>query len=88
VQDCDLAGSADLVDLEPLRRRGELHFRYRRQARTLPQRAVRAVDRRLRPDRIPRTAGLRFALARPQVVSLLNRLAADFAAAAPAAPPL
>ena len=46
------------------------------------------MDRRLWPDRIPRTAGLRFALARPQVVNLLNRLAADFAAAAPAAPPL
>lgn len=88
VLDSDLAGSADLVDLEPLRRRGELHFRYRRQARTLPLRAVRAVDRRLRPDRTPRTAGLRFARARPQAVTLLNRLAADFAAAAPAAPPL
>jgi hypothetical protein len=88
VLDCDLADSADLVDLEPLRRRGELHFRYRRQAQSLPLRAVRAVDRRLRPDRTPRTAGLRFARARPQVVTLLNRLAADFAAAAPAAPPL
>jgi hypothetical protein len=88
VLDSDLAGSADLVDLEPLRRRGELHFRYRRQARTLPLRAVRAVDRRVWPDRTPRTAGLRFALARPQAVTLLNRLAADFAAAAPAAPPL
>jgi hypothetical protein len=88
VLDSDLAGSADLVDLEPLRRRGELHFRYRRQAQSLPLRAVRAVDRRLRPDRTPRTAGLRFARARPQVVTLLNRLAADFAAAAPAAPPL
>src|SRR5580698_4331925 len=78
VLDSDLAGAADLVDLEPLRRRGELHFRYRRQARTLPLRAVHT----------PRTAGLRFAQARPQVVTLLNRLAADFAAAAPAAPPL
>ena len=88
VLDSDLAGSADLVDLEPLRRRGELHFRYRRQARTLPLRAMRAVDRRLRPDRTPRTAGLRFALVRPQAVDLLNRLAADFAAAAPGTPPL
>ena len=88
VLDSDLTDAADLVDLEPLRRRGELHFRYRRQARTLPLRAVRAVDRRLRPDRTPRTAGLRFALVRPQAVTLLNRLAADFAAAAPGTPPL
>jgi hypothetical protein len=88
VLDSDLAGAADLVDLEPIRRRGELRFRYRRQARTLPLRAVRAVDRRLRPDHTPRTAGLRFAQARPEVVNMLNRLAADFAAAAPAAPPL
>ena len=63
-------------------------FRYRRQARTLPVRAVRAADRRLRPDRAPRTAGLRFARAPREALTLLNQLAADFAAAAPGTPPL
>jgi len=88
VTDSDLLHSAELVDLEPLRRSGELDFRYRRQARTLPVRALRAADRRLRPDRTPRTAGLRFARARREALTLLNQLAADFAAAAPGAPPL
>jgi hypothetical protein len=88
VTDPDLLHAAELVDLEPLRRRGELHFRYRRQARALPLRAVRAADRRLRPERTPRTAGLRFARARRESVTLLNQLAADFAAAAPGTPPL
>jgi hypothetical protein len=88
VTDSDLLRSAELVDLEPLRRRGELHFRYRRQARTLPARAVRAADRRLRPDHTPRTAGLRFARARRESLTLLNQLADDFAAAAPGTPPL
>jgi hypothetical protein len=88
VTDPDLLHAAELVDLEPLRRRGELHFRYRRQARALPLRTVRAADRRLRPERTPRTAGLRFARARRESVTLLNQLAADFAAAAPGTPPL
>ena len=88
VTDAHLLHSAELVDLEPLRRRGELHFRYRRQVRTLPLRAMRAADRRLRPEHTPRTAGLRFARARRESVTLLNQLAADFAAAAPGTPPL
>ena len=88
VTDPDLLHSAELIDLEPLRRAGELHFRYRRQARTLPVRAARAADRRLRPDRTPRTAGLRLARARREALTLLNQLAGDFAAAAPGAPPL
>ena len=57
VTDSDLLHSAELADLEPLRRRGELHFRYRRQARTLPLRAVRAADRRLRPGPHPAHRG-------------------------------
>ena len=88
VTDRDLLQSAELVDLEPLRLAGDLHFRYRRQARTLPVRAIRAADRRLRPGRTPRTAGLRFPRARREALTLLNALAGDFAAAAPGAPPL
>jgi hypothetical protein len=80
VTDAELLGSAELVDLEPLRRDSRLLFQYRRQARGLPARAVRAAARRLRPDRMPRTAGLRFARTRPEAVLLLNQLAADLAA--------
>jgi hypothetical protein len=88
VTDSDLLHSAELVDLEPLRRCGELRFRYRRQARTLPVRAVHAADRRLWPDRTPRTTGLRFPRAQREALTLLDQLAADFAAAAPGTPPL
>ncbi|HUY49533.1 MAG TPA: DUF5715 family protein [Streptosporangiaceae bacterium] len=89
VTDADLLGCAELVDLEPLRRSGQLRFCYRRQPRTLPARAARAADRRLRPARTPHTAGLRFTRTRHEAVILLNRLAADFATAAtPGTPPL
>jgi hypothetical protein len=87
--DADLLGCAELVDLEALRRRGQLRFRYRRQARAFLVRAVRAAERRATPDRTPRTAGLRCARARPEVVALLNELSYEFAAAAPpGTPPL
>ena len=82
VTDSELLDSAELVDLEPLRRDGRLLFQYRRQARGLPARAVRAAVRRLQPDRAPRTAGLRFARTRPEAVLLLNLLAAGLAAEA------
>ncbi|MFC7546541.1 hypothetical protein [Plantactinospora sp. GCM10030261] len=81
--DIDVRRAPDLVDLDPLRRRGLLRFRYRRQADGLAGRAVRSVGRRLLPDRQPRTAGLRFAQARPAMIALLNQLADDFAARAP-----
>jgi hypothetical protein len=87
VTDADVLGSADLVDLEALRRGGRLRFCYRRQPQTLPARAVRAADRRLRPDRAPRTAGLWLTRTRGEAVALLNRLAAQFAAATPAGTP-
>jgi hypothetical protein len=87
--DTDVTGAAELVNLDQLRRRGRLRFHYRRQARTLPGRAVRAVERRVYPDRKPRTAGLRFTHTRPEMVALLNQLAVDFARTAPEdTPPL
>lgn len=82
VTDNELLGSAELVDLDPLRRDGRLLFQYRRQATGLPARAARAAARRLWPDRAPRTAGLRFARTRPEAVLLLNHLAAGLAAEA------
>jgi hypothetical protein len=87
--DSDVLTSAELVDLEPLRRSGQLRFQYRRQAGTLLTRTARAAERRVRPCRAPRTAGLRFAQARPEAVALLNQVSAEFAAVcAPGTPPL
>ena len=87
----DVLSSADLVDLEPLRRRGCLAFQYRRQPLALAARAARAAERRLRPGRTPRTAGLRFARARPEAVAaLLNQLSSATSPrpAPPGTPPL
>ncbi|MFB9237765.1 hypothetical protein ACFFWC_19755 [Plantactinospora siamensis] len=83
--DLDVRRSAELVDLEPLRRAGRLRFRYLRQAESLPARAARAARRRLVPDLLPRTAGLRFPRTRPAVLAMLDRLAVQFAAISPGA---
>ncbi|MEH0845348.1 DUF5715 family protein [Micromonospora sp. CPCC 205711] len=77
----------DLVDLEWLRRRGLIGFRYREQPATVVGRGLRAMHRRLRPDASPRTAGLKFRRARREVVALLNDLAREFDRATPAATP-
>ncbi|MEH1056757.1 hypothetical protein V6U89_16320 [Micromonospora sp. CPCC 206171] len=79
----------DLVDLEWLRRRGLLAFRYQEQPATVFGRGVRAVRRKLRPDATPRTAGVKFRRTRREVVALLNDLARELARATPpATPPL
>jgi len=87
--DADVHDAADLLDLDGLRRDGMLLFRYRRQPTTLLGRAARSAERRAAPDRAPQTAVLRFACARPELIVLLNQIAADFAALAPrGTPPL
>ncbi|MFG1649845.1 hypothetical protein ACGFIE_07945 [Micromonospora sp. NPDC049275] len=89
VTDDQVNGSTDLVDLEWLRRRDLLRFRYQQQPATLLGRAARGLRRRLRPDASPHTAGLLFRRARREVVALLNELGREFAAATPpATPPL
>ena len=85
--DADVLRSAELLDLEALRSGGMLLFRYRRQSVTLLGRAVRSAERVAAPGRAPRTAGLRFACARPELVVLLNQIAAEFARLAPAGTP-
>ena len=85
----DVLESTELVDLTALRAQGRLAFRYRRQYDSLAVRAVRALDRRLLPDRSPRTPGLRFTRTRPECVALLNQLAGEFARRSPRGmPPL
>lgn len=76
----EVFAAQDLVDLEPLRRAGELRFRYNRQPTTLPHRIERAARRRLRPYAAPPSAGLRYTRARPEAVVLLNRLADELTA--------
>ncbi|MGN9813512.1 DUF5715 family protein [Micromonospora sp. BQ11] len=81
--------STDLVDLEWLRRRDLLRFRYTEQPATVLGRGLRAVGRRLRPDATPRTAGLMFRRTRREIVALLNDIGREFAAATgPGTPPL
>ncbi|TDC78193.1 hypothetical protein E1193_21145 [Micromonospora sp. KC606] len=77
----------DLVDLEWLRRRGLIAFRYQEQPRTLLGRGVRAVRRRLWPDAVPSAAGVRFRRARREIVALLNDVAREFDRATPAGTP-
>lgn len=87
--DAQVLDGMGLVDLDRLRRQGLLRFRYRRQPATLFGRGLRAAQRRLAPDRTPRTAGVRFARTRPEVIALLSQIAHEFALAAPpGTPPL
>jgi len=87
--DDDVERDPGLVELEPLRRSGRLLFRYRVQPAGLAGRGARAVERRLWTDRTPPTAGLRSTRARPEVLAMLNHLAARFALLGPPdTPPL
>ncbi|MFE9693576.1 hypothetical protein [Micromonospora sp. NPDC005806] len=87
--DSQVNTSIDLVDLEWLRRRGLLAFRYQEQPAGVLSRGLRAVRRRLLPDATPRTAGLMFRRARREVVALLNDIGREFALATPpGTPPL
>ncbi|EEP70003.1 hypothetical protein MCAG_00330 [Micromonospora sp. ATCC 39149] len=87
--DAQVHTSTDLVDLEWLRRRDLLRFRYQGQSATIVGRSVRAVGCRLLPDARPRTAGLRFCRARREVIALLNDIGREFARSAPpGTPPL
>jgi hypothetical protein len=85
--DADVLASDDLVDLDPLRARRLLGFRYRCQPRGLPGRARDWGVRRTWPGRRPHTSGLLFTRARPESVVLLNQLASDFSAKAPPSTP-
>jgi hypothetical protein len=85
--DADVVAAPHLLDLDALRRDGKVAFNYRRQATTLIGRAVRTAERAAVPGRAPATAGLQFACARPELIVLLNQIAADFARLAPPGTP-
>lgn len=79
--------STELVDLEWLRRRDLLRFRYQGQPATMFERGMRALRRRIRPSAAPQTAGLRFRRSRREMVALLNDIAREFTAHAPTGTP-
>ena len=85
--DVDVDGSADLVDLGPLRSAKQLKFGYRAQPAGLPGRARDWVQHRFLPAHRPRVTGLRFTCSRPVVIAAVNQVAAEFAAAMPAGTP-
>lgn len=85
--DRDVFAAAELLDLDALRRGDMLLFRYRRQPYSFLGRAARSAERHAARDRLPNTAGLRFACARPELIVVLNQIAADFAKAAPPGTP-
>jgi hypothetical protein len=85
--DADLARSNELRDLQHLADTGQLAFRFKRQPHGLPGRVRNGVVHRYLPRYEPHTSGLSQAMARPELIGLLNRLARDFAAEAPAGTP-
>lgn len=87
--DADVRDSADLVDMRPLRRSGEVEFAFALASDRLAPRAAKYAVRRWFPDRAPGTPGLSSPYARPQMVRLLNTIAGQFAHVAPErTPPL
>jgi hypothetical protein len=89
VSDADVLGSAELVDLRPLRLARMLQFRYRTQPTGLPGRILDWAQRRALPAMRPPAAGLRFTRSRPAVVAVVNQIARELAAALPPrTPPL
>jgi hypothetical protein len=85
--DADLTITTDLRDLDRLSADGQLAFRFKRQPKGLAGRARDAVVRRWMPGREPHTAGLSQAMARPELVGMLNEIARDFAQRAPTGTP-
>ena len=87
--DADLEASSQMVDLRRLRRNKELRFRFVLASDRLGPRAYKYAIRTWFPSYGPGTPGLSSPYARPQMVTLLNRIADEFSQqAGPQAPPL
>ena len=81
--DAEVMGSAELVDLTPLRTAKMLQFQYRTQPAGLPGRARDWAQRQALPAIRPRTAGLSFTRSRPALIAVVNQIAQELAAALP-----
>lgn len=86
-RDVDVDTATNLVDLDSIRSNGALGFAYRHQSDRLVSRGRDWMQKRVAPRRRPPTAGLRFARTRPEVLGVLNRLAAGVASELPAGAP-
>lgn len=76
----------ELVDVRTARQ-GRPSVRCRVQPKTRVHRWARAVERRIVPDRTPRTAGVVSARTRPEVSMLLEEISADFHRLVPSGTP-
>lgn len=83
----DVSAARDLVDLRQLRRRGELQFSFSLASDRLTYRGRNYAIRHWFPNTSPGTSGPSSPYARPEVVSLLNSLAREFAARVPSQVP-
>ncbi|WP_338747964.1 DUF5715 family protein [Janibacter alittae] len=78
--------TTELVDVRS-GRNGRAPVRCRVQPRTRTHRLARAVERRIVPDRTPRTAGVVSPRTRPEVNTLLGEISADFHRIVPSGTP-
>jgi hypothetical protein len=74
-----LRAAGDLVDLEALRRRRPVAFRYRRPSGNPLTRAGQKVNRWFWPDHAPPCPAARCARARPEMVALLDQVSGQLA---------
>jgi hypothetical protein len=77
----------ELVSLPVLDRAGALRFRFAVQPEGLVGRGRDAALRRMAPRRRPQVSGMKFLVARPEIVTLLNEVGDIFRKEAPAGTP-
>ena len=85
--EAEVAASPVMLDLRRLRRRGEVQFGFSLASDRLTYRARNYAIRHWFPNSRPGTSGPSSPYARPEVVSLLNALAREFAARVPSRVP-
>lgn len=82
-----VAAASELVSLPTLKREGALRFRYAVQPRGWAGRGRDYLLRRVTPGSRPHVSGMKFLMARPEMVQVLNEIADELRAAAPAGTP-
>lgn len=87
VSDDDVLCSTELVDLRPLRSANMLQFQFHTQPTGLAGRVLDWVRHRALPGIRPQVAGVRFTRSRPVVITVINQIARELAAALPARTP-
>ena len=81
--------ATELLDLSERQRAGDLQFRFAVQPEGWLGRGRDYALRRVAPKRRPRVSGMKFLVARAEIIGLLNEIATTFAAKAPeGTPPL